>query len=147
MNTRNQIQANRLRQLREEMGLTQAAMSKMIFASQGGLNQSAIAQVERGISGFKSETLGEVADVLGTSTDYLLGRTDDPTPYSDVEEQIVLVEKDKERRELLQRLFSAIQRLPEAQRREYIDAVILLYSGVVARANNSFRIDGGPAAR
>ena len=144
MRQRNQIQPIRLRQLREEMGLTQAAMSKMVYADKGGLNQSAIAQVERGMTGFKAETLGEVADVLGTSTDYLLGRTNDPTPYSDVEEQIVLSEKDPERRELLQRLFSAIERLPEQQRREYVDALILLYSGVVARANNSFRIDAGP---
>jgi transcriptional regulator with XRE-family HTH domain len=147
MSKRNQIQPQRLRQLREEMGLTQTELAKRVYSAQGGLNQSAIAQVERGVSGFKAETLGEIADVLGTSIDYLLGRTDDPMPYSDVEEQIILVEKDATRRELLQRLFAAIQRLPEQQRQEYVDALQLLYSGVVARANNTFRLDSTPSAR
>lgn len=147
MRERNQIDPMRLKQMREEMGLTQAALAARVYGGKGGLNQSAVAHVERGIAGFRAETLGEVADVLGTSMDYLMGRTNDPTPYGELEDQIILVEKDPERRELLQRLFSAIQRLPEAQRREYVDAVTLLYSGVVARANNSFRIDGSLAVR
>jgi len=129
------------------MGLTQGEMAKLVYPGQGGLNQSAISQVEKGVKGFRAETLGEIADVLGTSTDYLLGRTDDPTPYGDVDDQIILIEKDPERRDLLQRLFAAIQRLPDQQRREYVDAVTLLYSGVVARANNSFRIDGDTPTR
>jgi len=136
MNERNQIQPSRLRELREEMGLTQAALSRKVHAGQGGINQSAIAQVERGMTGFKAETLGEVADVLCTSTDYLLGRTDDPTPYSDVEEQVILVERDPERRDRLQRLFAAIGRLPDGQRREYLDMLIVLYRGVVTHENS-----------
>jgi transcriptional regulator with XRE-family HTH domain len=141
MKTRNQMDAVRLKQMREEMGLTQAALAARVYGGQGGLNQSAVAHVERGSGGFRAETLGEVADVLNTSMDYLMGRTNDPTPYGELEDQIILVEKDPERREMIQQLFSALQRLPDELREKYLESMLLLYSGVVAQANNSFRLD------
>ena len=43
-------------------------------------DQTMISHVETGRSGFVGDGLSKVAAVLGVSTDYLLGLTDDPTP-------------------------------------------------------------------
>lgn len=61
----------RLKLLREEKGLSQKALGKLL-----NLSQSAIAYYETGDKEPTQETLHRLADYFGVSVDYLLGRTD-----------------------------------------------------------------------
>lgn len=66
---------NRLREVRQAMGMTQEQLE---VAS--GVSQSAISQVERLGGSMTGQNLAAVAQALEVSTDYLLGLTDDPRP-------------------------------------------------------------------
>ena len=66
---------NRLRDVRQAMGMTQEQLE---IAS--GVSQSAISQVERLGRSMTGQNLAAVAEALEISTDYLLGLTDDPRP-------------------------------------------------------------------
>lgn len=65
----------RIRLLREELGLTQRELADAI-----GIDRTAIAKYESGASGAKSEMLEKLATFFGVTTDYLLGRSDTKTP-------------------------------------------------------------------
>ena len=67
--------ASRLRQARQAKGLSQAALAETV-----GTRQSQISRNESGRRWPDSETLCRLADALGLTTDYLMGRTDDPDP-------------------------------------------------------------------
>lgn len=123
------IRGERVRQLRMDAGLTQEEMVARLHAIVGAVNQSHLSQVERGERGLTPETLAAVATVLETSTDYLLGITDDPTPRGNMEEQVILVERDPERREYLQRIFAGVERMSSAKRAEYYRTIGMLYKG------------------
>jgi len=66
----------RLRDLREDKELTQEALSKAI-----NISQRSYSYYERGEHLIPPEILCRLADYYKTSVDYLLGRTNDPTPY------------------------------------------------------------------
>ena len=68
----------RIRELREERGLTQRELAEAI-----GIDRTAIAKYETGASGAKSEMLEKLATFFGVSTDYLLGRTGIRSPAQD----------------------------------------------------------------
>ncbi|HEX3047211.1 MAG TPA: helix-turn-helix transcriptional regulator [Bacillota bacterium] len=68
-----EILAKRIKELREERGLTQEALSGDLGLS----GKSAIANYEKGFRTPEYETLLKIADYFNVSTDYLLGRTDD----------------------------------------------------------------------
>lgn len=70
MNSRESI-AIRLRKIREENGLSQAAAAKRI-----GMSATRWNNYEVGVSIPECETLVLIADYFSVSTDYLLGRTD-----------------------------------------------------------------------
>lgn len=63
------ILAERLKELRQDNGLSQAALAKII-----GVSQKAIDYWERGINEPKASYLICLADYFEVSTDYLLGR-------------------------------------------------------------------------
>jgi len=67
--------AARLRSLREKKGVTQTELGRLF-----NLSKQAISSYERRESQPDVETLKRLADYFQCSTDYLLGRTDDPTP-------------------------------------------------------------------
>ena len=52
-----------------------------------GVTKSTISSWDRKNVAPKGETVAKMADMLGTSTDYLLGRTDDPTDHTREETQ------------------------------------------------------------
>lgn len=62
---------DRLRELREEKGLSQEKLAKLLF-----LSQSAIAYYELGKKFPNHNTLNRLASFFDVSIDYLLGRTD-----------------------------------------------------------------------
>jgi transcriptional regulator with XRE-family HTH domain len=62
-----------LRELRTQKGLTQAELSKTLQVS-----ASSIGMYEQGRREPDNETLGKIASYFNVTTDYLLGRTDEP---------------------------------------------------------------------
>lgn len=69
------IDGQRLRQLREGQGF-----SREEFASRVNLGTAQINRYERGESDATADVLARMAIVLGVSTDYLVGLTDNPVP-------------------------------------------------------------------
>lgn len=67
----------RIRNLREDNDWTQQQIADMLF-----INRRTYAAYENGINSMTPETLGKIADIYGTSVDYLLERTDVFEPYS-----------------------------------------------------------------
>ena len=68
---------NNLRIIREEKGITQLRLS-----IEAGVAQETISGYELGKTMPSAETLCKLADFIGTSTDYLLDRTEIRSPIS-----------------------------------------------------------------
>jgi len=66
----------RIRDLREDRDKTQQEIADMLF-----INRRTYAAYENGVNSMTPETLGKIAEIYGTSVDYLLGRTDIFEPY------------------------------------------------------------------
>lgn len=66
----------RLRDLREDMDMTQKQISELL-----GIQQTVYSRYERGFQNIPIEHLIRLADFYGTSTDYILGRTLVKNPY------------------------------------------------------------------
>lgn len=69
--------ANRIKALRESLGEKQIDLAQFLSVSQGTLSNW-----ERGVHDPDNEILLRLADHFGVSTDYILGRSDIPTPPS-----------------------------------------------------------------
>ena len=67
----------RIKLAREKKGLKQEKLGELI-----GAHTVTISRWERGINQPNSDTLNRLAQVLDTSTGYLLGETDDPKRYT-----------------------------------------------------------------
>ena len=67
---------SRLKELRIERGYTQVKMQMLT-----GIDQSDYSKIENGKRYLSFEQCIKVADALGTSMDYLAGRTDQKEPY------------------------------------------------------------------
>ncbi len=66
----------RLRDIREDRDVTQAAVAAYLH-----IRQSTYSQYETGKRGLPVEHLIRLAVFFDTSTDYILGLTDEPRPY------------------------------------------------------------------
>ena len=62
---------SRIRDLREDHDLTQKQVSQML-----GMSQTGYSKYETGENDIPTAVLIKLADFYGTTTDYLLGRTD-----------------------------------------------------------------------
>jgi len=69
------ILAARVKQRRESLGLSQTAL-----AEQTGIPIPNLNRIEHGRQSIYVKRLADLAEALQVSTDYLLGRTDDPVP-------------------------------------------------------------------
>jgi len=67
----------RLRDLREDKDLYQKDIAQLL-----GISQTVYSRYERGFQTIPVPHLLKLADFYGTSTDYILGRTNDPAPYN-----------------------------------------------------------------
>ncbi|MGE5590997.1 MAG: helix-turn-helix domain-containing protein [Bacillota bacterium] len=65
----------KIKELRERLGLSQRELAARL-----NLGSGTIANYETGNRSPDYQTLQRLADLFSVSTDYLLGRTDDPTP-------------------------------------------------------------------
>jgi len=66
----------RLRDLREDKDLTQSDVAEML-----GIQQTVYSRYERGFQNIPIDYLLALADFYNTSTDYILGRTNELKPY------------------------------------------------------------------
>lgn len=66
----------RIKNLREDADMTQQQIAGKLF-----INRRTYASYEKGVRGISPEILGDIADLFGTSVDYLMGRTDIKKPY------------------------------------------------------------------
>ena len=66
----------RIKNLRDKNNLTQRELADKIHISYSVMNR-----IESGERPARDEEIRKIADVLGTTTDYLLGRTDEKNPY------------------------------------------------------------------
>ncbi len=67
---------SRLRDLRKARGFSQRQMQSLT-----GIDQSNFSKIENGKRSLSVSQCIRVALALNTSIDYLIGRTDDPTPH------------------------------------------------------------------
>lgn len=74
---------NRLKALRTQNDLKQTELANKL-----GVQSSAISKYENGQLEISNELLIKLADIFDVSTDYLLGRTDDPLPVRDVDQDL-----------------------------------------------------------
>ncbi len=65
----------RIRELREDHDLTQAELARQL-----GMKQPQYFRYEQGYRDLPTDILIQLADLYHTSTDYILGRTDNPSP-------------------------------------------------------------------
>lgn len=76
----------RLRRLREDRGWSRHELAARLQAS-----YSTVAKYESGLRSPDQETLTQIASILDTSADYLLGLTDNPTPPPSIDESEVII--------------------------------------------------------
>lgn len=69
------LRSDRLRDLRQSQNITLAQLAKQL-----NLNIRQIVRYEAGEADPAADVVSRMADVFNVSADYLLGRTDDPTP-------------------------------------------------------------------
>ena len=67
---------SRLRDLREDKDLNQTQVAKYL-----GMSQTGYSKYETGENDIPAEVLVKLAKFYKTSTDYILGLTDEPKPY------------------------------------------------------------------
>ena len=68
----------RLRDLREDNDMTQAALAKLL-----GMSQTGYSKYETGENDIPTAILIQLAEYYQTSVDYLLGRTNNKKPYTE----------------------------------------------------------------
>ena len=96
--------AKRLKEMRESKGLTRKELGKA-----SGVDPSLISRYESGERSPTADNLLKIAKTLECSTDYLLGLTDNPQPWSnDLPEH---VKKQLERLQELERRYKELQQI------------------------------------
>lgn len=69
----------RIQELREKFDMNQKELADKV-----GLNYSVMNRIESGKRPIRDDELIKIADVFNVTTDYLLGRTDDPNGEEDI---------------------------------------------------------------
>lgn len=104
------MRSDRLRQLRKHHGYSQGELADLVH-----IGERQIWRYENGETEPDGDTIARIAKILETSTDYLLGLIDDPTPYRISEHGLSKIE----------------QAAVEAWRRgDVIEAIKVILSGV-----------------
>lgn len=78
---------NRVRDLREDNDLKQRELAEYLY-----ITQNTYSAYERGVYNISSRVWISLALLYGTSIDYLMGLTDDPTPTAPTYERIKIKE-------------------------------------------------------
>lgn len=101
------MKQERIKELRQKCGYTQEELSSLV-----NIGSRQIWRYENGETSPDSETLLLIAKALATSSDYLLGLTDDPKPYghnslSAQEEKIISAFRRGEKFEAIKEIVNA----------------------------------------
>lgn len=105
----------RIEALLRERGISGARMSAEL-----GMSRSFMTELRKGrAKGVSAETAARIADYLGVTTDYLLGKTEDPGPVNGDEELTEYLEELRSRPEK-RMLFSVTKNATKAQ----IEAIV-----------------------
>lgn len=78
-------------------------MKQKHVCAQLGLSETYLSNIKNGKDKMTCERLKKIVEMLGTTTDYLTGHTDDPSP---IEPKPPKAELSEDQQELLQRLLS-----------------------------------------
>lgn len=70
------VQYERIRNLREDSDMTQQQIAEKLY-----ITRRAYSNYETGDRSIPIDILSKIADIYGTSVDYLIGRTDMKKPY------------------------------------------------------------------
>jgi len=104
---------DRLKELRSKKGITQE-----VLASALDIPESTVRRYESSDDNTpRRERLEKIADYFGVSVDYLLGRTEDPTPPA---------KKDKQPDELTTIMFHKWDQLDEKRRKQALKLIEIL---------------------
>jgi len=112
---------NRLQELRKEKGMTQDDIAKIV-----NVNRSVISKYESGTVPLTDDTILILANYLGVSSDYLLGRTGiskTPTKKSPIyDDEALKLMEDINNRSELRKLLS----ISQTAKKEDIELVVLI---------------------
>ena len=75
----------RLRALREDKDWTQQQLADMLF-----INRRTYSAYENGINAVSADTLARIAELFGTSVDYIMGLTDERKLYPPKKDKAVM---------------------------------------------------------
>lgn len=112
-----------------------AKKRKAIFKSQADLvkawhqrfgdapHQTHISKVEQGTKGLSLEKVGQLAELIETNVDYLISRSDDDKPSSDLEDQVVFSVYTEKERKLLSAIGKEFLELNEDDQQLALDLI------------------------
>ena len=112
----------RLKKLREEKGLSLDDLVSIF-----NINKSTLSRYENNLREAKQSVIVELADYFGVSTDYLLGRTDDPGQKTEPAPQNESKELELTQKEL--ELINILRRTPPAQQEAVLNLLLSLSKG------------------
>jgi len=100
---------NRLRQAREEKGLSQTDVAQLLNISRQAYNHYETGKREPTV-----ETISKLAEIFDVSTDYLLGKTDQKKPLVNGDEELTEYLEELKNRDELRMLFSLTKKATKA---------------------------------
>lgn len=118
----------RLRSLRRRAGMSQEALSIAISNAIKGKDtytQSYISNLESSMASYlpSVQALRAIAIALDTSTDYLLGLTNDDLPHGNLDDQVVVTVEDPQEKAMIQEAMKALANASPDDK-QYITALI-----------------------
>lgn len=124
MTESNKIVPERVFQLRERLyGSQQNLINAWLERFGYAPHQTQISGIERGQKGLSLERLRQLAELLETNTDYLLGMTDDDKPASDLDEQVVFSVRNEDEKRILGTIGKEFLRMSTADQKLLLELV------------------------
>ncbi len=113
---------NRIREIRKEKGLSQLELAKKL-----NVNQTAVSQWERGTTLPSASVLLKLSSILDTSSDYLLGISNDPRSLI-YEDQEIMDEVKEDFPILINKIVDKIENLDASTQKDFFDTLVELRS-------------------
>lgn len=119
---------DRLRELREQAGLSQEELSQAVWDRLGAGKKGSQGHMSN-LENSKGDKLPSVpmlralAQILQTNTDYLLGLTNNVRPFGDLEDEVVVTVEDATERKIVQEVADALASA-SAEDKAYVASVV-----------------------
>lgn len=106
------LDSDRVKKKRKEVFGSQRKMIDAWVARFGDSpHQTHISKVEQGVKSLSLERIGQLAELLETNIDFLINRSDDDKPASDLDDQVVFPVRTEAERKLLNEIGTEFMRL------------------------------------